>query len=67
QRTYGSEMPGLSVFVRRKGGEVFHTYSTYARGLEAFNAAYRMIDLTPRGRDEARPMDWLQYHDEYDK
>jgi predicted dithiol-disulfide oxidoreductase (DUF899 family) len=46
------EMPGLSVFARNAGGEVFHTYSTYSRGLESIINAYNLIDLTPKGRDE---------------
>jgi predicted dithiol-disulfide oxidoreductase (DUF899 family) len=62
------EMPGLSVFLR-DGGDVFHTYSTYARGLDPLNATYQLLDLTPRGRDEAGlpwPMAWLRLKDRYD-
>jgi len=61
------EMPGLSVF-QRDGDEVFHTYSTYSRGLDILNTTYNLLDLTPKGRDEdALPftMDWLRRHDEY--
>lgn len=61
------ELPGLSVFVRHDG-EVFHTYSTYARGVDALNSAYAMLDLTPFGRDEDDlpwSMAWLRRHDEY--
>lgn len=61
------EMPGLSVFLR-EGGAVFHTYSTYARGLEAFNPVYQILDLVPKGRDEAGlpwPMAWVRRHDRY--
>lgn len=64
----GSEAPGLSVF-RREGATVWHTYSVYARGLDGFNAAYQLLDLTPKGRDEDAlpfPMAWLRRHDEYD-
>ena len=62
------ESPGLSVFVRR-GDEVFHTYSTYARGLEVFNGAYQLLDLVPKGRDEDElpwTMAWLRRHDQYE-
>jgi predicted dithiol-disulfide oxidoreductase (DUF899 family) len=61
------ELPGLSVFAR-DGADVFHTYSCYSRGLDQLNAAYAMLDLTPKGRDEAElpwPMAWLRRHDEY--
>ena len=62
------EMPGLSVFARSAAGEVFHTYSTYARGLDALINAYNLIDLTPKGRDEdpEAPMKWVRHHDRYD-
>ena len=61
------EQPGVSVFVR-DGGAVFHTYSTFARGLDALNGAYQLLDLTPRGRDEAGlpwPQAWVKRHDRY--
>jgi predicted dithiol-disulfide oxidoreductase (DUF899 family) len=48
---------------------VFHTYSTYSRGLDPLNTAYQLLDLAPRGRDEdnlAWPMEWLRRHDAYD-
>jgi len=62
------ELPGLSVFARNGGGEVFHTYSTFGRGLEEFLTAYRFIDLAPKGRDEGTcgGMGWLRHHDRYD-
>lgn len=63
------ELPGLSVFVRHPSepGTIFHTYSTYARGLEDFLTAYRYIDITPGGRGEApgEGMSWLRHHDRY--
>ena len=62
------ESPGLSVFALRDG-EVFHTYSTYARGLEAFNSTYALLDMTAKGRDEGDlpwTMAWLRRHDDYD-
>jgi predicted dithiol-disulfide oxidoreductase (DUF899 family) len=61
------ELPGLSAFVVRDG-EVFHTYSCYARGLDAFNSAYQLLDLTAKGRDEddlEYTMAWLHRHDAY--
>ena len=61
------EAPGLSAFVRDHG-EVFHTYSCYARGLDVFNTAYQILDITAKGRDEdALPwtMAWLHRHDQY--
>jgi predicted dithiol-disulfide oxidoreductase (DUF899 family) len=62
------ELPGLSVFVKDARGTVYHTYSTFGRGLEDFLTAYRYIDLTPKGRDEAETggMGWLRHHDRYD-
>lgn len=64
----GKELPGLSVFAR-DGGETFHTYSTYSRGLDNMNATYQILDLVPKGRDEAGlpyPMAWLRLRDRYD-
>lgn len=65
------ELPGLSVFIKKGQGadaEIYHTYSTFARGLEDFLTAYRYIDITPKGRDEAQTggMGWLRHHDRYD-
>ncbi|GGM47368.1 hypothetical protein GCM10007977_056250 [Dactylosporangium sucinum] len=48
----GAEMPGISAFLR-VGDEVFHTYSTYGRGIEEFHNGYRYLDLTALGRQEA--------------
>jgi len=61
------ELPGASVFIRRDG-EIFHTYSTYARGLDQMMNAYNFLDLTPKGRDEESlpwPMAWVRHHDKY--
>lgn len=61
------EMPGLSVFLR-EGDSVFHTYSTYARGLDALLGTYTLLDLTPLGRHEDHepsPMTWIRHHDNY--
>jgi predicted dithiol-disulfide oxidoreductase (DUF899 family) len=65
QPIQGKEQPGLTVFYRNSDGEVFRTYSTYERGLDMLVGAYNFIDLTPKGRDESGPMDWMKLHDEY--
>jgi predicted dithiol-disulfide oxidoreductase (DUF899 family) len=68
QELANEEMPGLSVFYRDKNGDVFHTYSTYARGLDILVGAYNFLDLVPKGRDEDQldfTMDWVRRHDEY--
>ena len=62
------ELPGLSAFLRDADGTIHHTYSCYARGLDAFNATYQLLDLMPRGRDEAGlpySMSWVRHHDRY--
>lgn len=63
----GEEWPGVSVFVKDDAGGVLHTYSTYGRGVEVMMGTYRMLDLTPRGRDEGSgyTMEWVRYHDSY--
>jgi len=70
RRGFGvTEAPGLSVFAKNAAGDVFHTYSCYARGLDAMNSAYQLLDLVPKGRDEAglsHPMAWVRRHDRYD-
>ncbi len=63
----GEEMPGLSAFAL-EDGQVYHTYSTYARGLDPLNGAYQLLDLAPRGRDEDGldwSMQWVRRHDSY--
>jgi predicted dithiol-disulfide oxidoreductase (DUF899 family) len=63
-----NDLPGISVFTKDADGAVFHTYSTYGRGLDLMNAAYQYLDLTPKGRNEeglSFPMAWVKYHDEY--
>jgi predicted dithiol-disulfide oxidoreductase (DUF899 family) len=61
------EMPGISVFAKDPNGDVYHTYSTYSRGIDLMNGAYNYIDLTPKGRDEGkRIMSWLRRHDQYE-
>jgi predicted dithiol-disulfide oxidoreductase (DUF899 family) len=63
-----TDLPGFSVFIKDEDGSIFHTYSTYARGLDPMNAAYQLLDLVPKGRDEAglpRPMSWVKLRDLY--
>jgi predicted dithiol-disulfide oxidoreductase (DUF899 family) len=63
------ELPGLSVFLQDEAGDIFHTYSSYARGNEELLTTYMVLDLTPNGRNETGPhhnlMDWVRRHDEY--
>ena len=62
------ERPGLSVFYKDGTGSVFHTYSSYARGLDILIGAYNFLDLAPKGRDEAGlkyGMAWVRHHDKY--
>jgi len=61
------ELPGLSVFYKDGNGEIFHTYSTYARGLDILVGTYHFLDLVPKGRDENpdSTMDWVRRHDSY--
>lgn len=63
------EAPGISVFYKDDAGQVFHTYSTYGRGLEVMMGAYSLMDLMPKGRDEdALPYKaaWMRHHDRYE-
>ncbi len=62
------EAPGLSVFARLANGDVYHTYSTYGRGLDPLMGTYTLLDLVPKGRDEdpEAPMSWVRHHDRYD-
>jgi predicted dithiol-disulfide oxidoreductase (DUF899 family) len=66
----GEEWPGVSVFYKDDAGSVFHTYSTYGRGVEVMMGAYRMLDLTPKGRgerdDTIYKMEWVRHHDRYE-
>jgi predicted dithiol-disulfide oxidoreductase (DUF899 family) len=69
RESLSEENPGLSVFYKNEAGEIFHTYSTYARGLDILLGTYNFLDLTPKGRDEAsfpQPMAWVRHHDRYD-
>ena len=60
---------GISVFYQDENGNVFHTYSAYARGIDMVNGAYHFLDLVPKGRDEAghdNPQYWVRHRDRYD-
>jgi predicted dithiol-disulfide oxidoreductase (DUF899 family) len=67
--TYARERPGMSAFAL-EDGVVYHTYSTYARGLDVLWGMYQWLDRAPRGRNETRapedPLNWFRRHDEYD-
>jgi len=64
------ELPGTSVFYRDEAGDIFHTYSCYARGGDILLGTYNLLDLTPKGRNETGPnhnlTDWVRHHDRYD-
>ena len=59
------ELPGVSVFRKNQDGQVFHTYSPYARGLDAILGGNHYLDLTPQGRSDEDYPDWPRRHDEY--
>jgi len=64
----GEEMPGTSVFFKNEAGEIFHTYSAFARGSELMGGVYGILDVTPKGRNEppgGNLTDWVRRHDEY--
>ena len=65
-----TEGPGISVFAKGDDGTVYHTYSSYARGLDIFLGVYNLLDIVPKGRDERAlpfPMAWIRHHDRYGK
>ena len=70
RQPFGStEAPGISVFQKAADGLLYHAYSVYGRGVELMMGTYRILDLTPKGRDEdnlERSMEWVRYHDSYD-
>jgi len=68
QESPPDEAPGMSAFATDADGTVFHTYSTYSRGLGPINGCYQMLDLVAKGRDEGVlpwTMAWVQRHDAY--
>jgi predicted dithiol-disulfide oxidoreductase (DUF899 family) len=63
------ELPGASVFSKDTNGDIYHTYSTYSRGLDILVGTYNFLDLAPKGRDEEglkHSMAWVRHHDKYD-
>ncbi|CAN0374155.1 unnamed protein product, partial [Ectocarpus sp. 4 AP-2014] len=61
------ELQGLSVFAKDEAGGVWHTYSTYARGLDPLIGTHNLLDLTPLGRNEqGGTMNWVRHHDRYE-
>jgi predicted dithiol-disulfide oxidoreductase (DUF899 family) len=64
--TYLREHPGMSAFAL-EDGVVYHTYSTYARGLDGLWGMYQWLDRAPKGRNEEFGGNWWRHHDEYDK
>jgi predicted dithiol-disulfide oxidoreductase (DUF899 family) len=67
QSGMGEELPGISVFFKDAAGRVFHTYSTFGRGVELMMGTYDFLDIVPKGRDEApgHGMAWVRHHDKY--
>jgi predicted dithiol-disulfide oxidoreductase (DUF899 family) len=66
QEPHASEREGVSIFIKDADGAIFHTYSTYARGIDLLCTDYNYLDLTPKGRDEdGRGPFWVRRHDEY--
>lgn len=63
------EREGVSAFYKDSKGEVYHTYSSYARGIDLLNTTYNFLDLTAKGRNEnpEQPQDWVRHHDKYRK
>jgi len=64
-RYIDEELPGVSVFARNEAGDVFLTYSTYARGLDMLLDTHHYLDVTPEGRNGAAYPNWPRRHDEY--
>ena len=63
----GADKEGASAFYKDEGGNIYHTYSTYARGIDVLNLTYNVLDLTAKGRDEGEePMSWVRHHDRYE-
>ena len=63
------EMPGISIFYKDDAGDVFHTYSAFARGTEIFAGIFGLLDVMPKGRNETingNLTDWVRHHDRYD-
>ena len=63
------DLSGFAVFCKDEQGRIFHTYSTFGRGLEELLGTYMFLDITPNGRNETGPnhslTDWVRHHDRY--
>jgi predicted dithiol-disulfide oxidoreductase (DUF899 family) len=63
------ELPGMSAFYKDENGDIYHTYSTYARGADILINTYNLLDMAPKGRNETGPdgalTDWVKHHDKY--
>ncbi len=66
---FSDELHGVSVFYKDSQGDIYHTYSTYGRGVDMLNNAYQYMDLTAKGRNEDwsidHPSGWVRHHDKY--
>lgn len=60
------ELPGISVFYKDENGDIFHTYSTFTRGVDIILNTYNFLEMTPKGRNESDTMDWVKHHDKYE-
>ena len=67
QKLNGDEQPGLSSFFKDSDGKIYHTYSSYERGLDLLVGAYNWLDVAPLGRNEKSGMDWMTHHDRYEE
>ena len=66
--TTQTDLPGVSVFHKDPSGTIFHTYSTFGRGIDMLNTAYNYLDIVPKGRDEKglpNAMAWVRLRDQY--
>jgi predicted dithiol-disulfide oxidoreductase (DUF899 family) len=63
----GEELPGISAFYKDEDGTIYHTYSSYARGVERVLSTYSILDMMPKGRNEEGDMgSWMKHHDKYE-
>ncbi len=60
-----TDREGVSVFYKDQSSAVFHSYSSYARGIDLLNTAYNYLDPVPKGRDEDEHPRWIHHHDKY--
>ena len=64
---FSDQLHGASAFYKDDRGDIYHTYSTYARGVDMLNGAYQYLDITAKGRDEDGSSDWVKHHDKYEE